>query len=181
MFLSGVRKNLRAVYYNNFPIEQFLSVLSTVVFFGAGRTRYVIVVCWMVSCGNDGGKLARLSCSEYLPCQELRQPRMLCCHWLPPGMYWGHLGHFHRAISHLKWYKIVCMRYLACIFSQMKSLICFSSFRNLEFPDISVGDLLRFEYITSLFSCLCMSILTSNSSPRLPQGHRIEGLWAFDN
>ena len=41
-------------------------------------------------------------------------------------MYWGHLGHFHRAISHLKWYKIVCMRYLACTFSQMKSINTFS-------------------------------------------------------
>ena len=37
-------------------------------------------------------------------------------------MYWGHLGHFHRATSHLKWYKIVCMRYLTCTFSQMKSI-----------------------------------------------------------
>ena len=32
-------------------------------------------------------------------------------------MYWGHLGHFYRAISHLKWCKIVCRRYLACTFS----------------------------------------------------------------
>ena len=37
-------------------------------------------------------------------------------------MYWGHLGHCYRALSHLKWYKIVCMRYLACTFSQMKSI-----------------------------------------------------------
>ena len=43
-------------------------------------------------------------------------------------MYWGHLGHFHRAISHLKWYKIVPIRYLACTFSQMKSINMFSTF-----------------------------------------------------
>ena len=43
-------------------------------------------------------------------------------------MYWGHLGHFHIAISHLKWYKIVCMRYLACIFSQTKSIYMFPMF-----------------------------------------------------
>ena len=43
-------------------------------------------------------------------------------------------------------------------------LTCFPWICNLEFPDISFGDLLRFEYITSLFSCLCMSMLTSNSS-----------------
>ena len=43
-------------------------------------------------------------------------------------MYWGHLGHIHRAISHLKWYKIACMRYLACIFSQMKSINMFSMY-----------------------------------------------------
>ena len=73
-------------------------------------------------------------------------------------VYWGHLGHFHRTISHLKWYKIVCMTYLACIF------ISFPCFSNLEFPDIFFGYLLRFEYITSRFSCLCMSMLTSNSS-----------------
>ena len=34
----------------------------------------------------------------------------------------------------------------------------------MELPDISFGDLLRFEHITSLFSCLYMSMLTSNSS-----------------
>ena len=33
-------------------------------------------------------------------------------------MYRGHLGHFHRAISHSKWYRIVCMRYSTCTFSQ---------------------------------------------------------------
>ena len=43
-------------------------------------------------------------------------------------MYWGHLGHFHRAISHLKWYETGCMRYLACTFSQMKSINMFSMF-----------------------------------------------------
>ena len=80
-------------------------------------------------------------------------------------MYWGYLGHFHRAISHLKLYKFVCMRYLARIFSQMKSINMLSMFFcNLGFPDILFGDLLQFEYITSLFSCLCMSMLTSNSS-----------------
>ena len=62
--------------------------------------------------------------------------RQVCC------MYWGHLGHFHRAISHLTWYKIVCMRYLACTFNQMKSI----------------------NMLSSLFSCLCMTMLTSNSS-----------------
>ena len=43
-------------------------------------------------------------------------------------IYRGHLGHFHRAISHFKWYKIVCMRYLACTFSHMKSINMFSMF-----------------------------------------------------
>ena len=38
----------------------------------------------------------------------------------------GHLGHFHRAISHLKWYKIVCVRYLACTFGQIKYVNMFS-------------------------------------------------------
>ena len=49
-------------------------------------------------------------------------------------MYWGHLGYFHRAISHLKWYKIVCMRYLACIFCQMKSIDMFSMFLQSGVP-----------------------------------------------
>ena len=44
----------------------------------------------------------------------------VCC------MYWGHLGHFDRVISHLMCYKIVCTRYLACTFSQMKSINMFS-------------------------------------------------------
>ena len=75
----------------------------------------------------------------------------------------GHLGHFHRAISHLKWYKIVCMRYLACTL-RWNLLTCFPCFCNLEFPGISFENILWFEYITSLFSCLCISMLTSNSS-----------------
>ena len=79
-------------------------------------------------------------------------------------MYWGHMGHFHGAISHLKWHKIVCMRYLACTFCQMKSINIFPCICNLEFPDIFVWDLLWFEYKISLFSCLCMSMLTPNSS-----------------
>ena len=73
-------------------------------------------------------------------------------------MCWGHLGHFHRATSHLKWYKIVCMRYLACTFSQVKSINMFPCFCNLDFPDISFGDLLQFEHRTSLFSCLFMAL-----------------------
>ena len=32
-------------------------------------------------------------------------------------MHWGHLGHFHRAIYHLKWYKIVCEIFRAYILS----------------------------------------------------------------
>ena len=61
-------------------------------------------------------------------------------------MYWEHLGHFNRAISHLKWHKIVCMRYLA-----WNPLTCFPCICNLESPDISYGDLLRVEHKTSLF------------------------------
>ena len=49
-------------------------------------------------------------------------------------MYWGHLGNFHRAISHLRWYKIVCIRYLACTFSQMKSINMFSMFLQSGVP-----------------------------------------------
>ena len=87
----------------------------------------------------------------------------------------GHLRHFHRAISYLKWHKIVRMRCLACTFSQMKSVNMFSMFFcNLEFSDISFGDLLRFEYITSLFSCLCMSMSTSNSGGNM-QKHGYSG------
>ena len=41
---------------------------------------------------------------------QLHQPRMLCCHQVR-CMYWGHLGHFHRAISHLK-HNNNCTRYL---------------------------------------------------------------------
>ena len=49
-------------------------------------------------------------------------------------MYWEHLGHFHRAISHIKWHKIVCMRYLACTFSQMKSTDMFSMYLQSGVP-----------------------------------------------
>ena len=43
-------------------------------------------------------------------------------------MYWEHLGHIHRAISHLKWCKIVRIRYLARTFIQMKSSNTFFMF-----------------------------------------------------
>ena len=49
-------------------------------------------------------------------------------------IYWGHLGHFHRVISHSKWYKIVFVRYLACKFSQMKSINMFSMFLQSGVP-----------------------------------------------
>ena len=67
---------------------------------------------------------------------ELRKPRRLSCHCLSPGrcMYWGHLGHFHTAIYHLKWYKMVCMIYLACTFSQMKSINMFSVYLQFGVP-----------------------------------------------
>ena len=103
--------------------------------------------------------------------RQLRQPRILCCHCLPPGSLCvlGVLAHFHRAISYLKWYKIVCMRWLACTFSQIK-LTCSLCFCTLGFPDISFGDLLRFDHITSLFSCLRRWMLTPNSSGNM-QNH----------
>ena len=49
-------------------------------------------------------------------------------------MYWGHWGHFQRDISHLKWYQIVCLRYLACTFSQMKYINMFSTFLQSGVP-----------------------------------------------
>ena len=49
-------------------------------------------------------------------------------------MYWEHLGHFQRAICHLKWHKIVCMRYLACTFNQMKSTDIFSMYLQSGVP-----------------------------------------------
>ena len=36
--------------------------------------------------------------------------------------------------AHLKWYKIVCMRYLACTFIQMKSIDMFSTFLQSGVP-----------------------------------------------
>ena len=49
-------------------------------------------------------------------------------------MYWGHLGHIYRAISHLKWCKIVWIRYLARTFIQMKSSNTFFMFLQSEVP-----------------------------------------------
>ena len=49
-------------------------------------------------------------------------------------MYWGHLGHFHRAISHFLWYQIVCMRCLVCMFCHMKSINMFSMFLQSGVP-----------------------------------------------
>ena len=78
-------------------------------------------------------------------------------------MYWGHLGHFHRAISHLKWHKLFVWDISSVHLVRWNLLTCFPCICNLEFPDISYGVLLRVEHRTSLFSCLCMSMLTPNS------------------
>ena len=87
-------------------------------------------------------------------------------------MHRGHLGYFYRAISHLKWRKIVLMIYLVCTFIQMTFIDMFFVFFQSGVPRHSVGDLLRFEYITSLFSCLCISMLPSNSSGNMQKhGH----------
>ena len=68
-------------------------------------------------------------------------------------MYWEHLGHFQRAISHLKWHKIVCMRYLACAFSQMKSTDMFSMYLQSGVPRHFIWWFIAVEHKTSLFSC----------------------------
>ena len=67
---------------------------------------------------------------------QLRQPHMLCCHCLPLGLLHvlGAFGYFHKALSHLTWHKIVCIRYLACTFSQIKSINMFSMFLQSGFP-----------------------------------------------
>ena len=69
----------------------------------------------------------------YIHPLQLRQPRRLCCHQVH-CMYWGHLGHFYGAIYHLKWYKTVCMTYLACTFSQIKSINMFSIYLQYGVP-----------------------------------------------
>ena len=50
-------------------------------------------------------------------------------------------------------------------------LLCFPCICNLEFSDISFGDLLRFEHRTALFSYLCIPVLTPNSSGNM------QGIW----
>ena len=55
-----------------------------------------------------------------------------------------HLGHFHRAISHLKSYGIVCRVYLACTFSQMKSINTFSMFLQSGVPRHFLGIFIAF-------------------------------------
>ena len=43
---------------------------------------------------------------------QLREPRIWCCHYLPPGslLTLGHQSLFHTATSLLIWYKMFCMR-----------------------------------------------------------------------
>ena len=43
---------------------------------------------------------------------QLRQPRIWCCHYLPPGslIARGHPSLFHTATSLLIWYKMFCVR-----------------------------------------------------------------------
>ena len=106
-------------------------------------------------------------------------------------IYWGHLGHFYRTISHLKWYKIVCMRYLASTFSQMKSINMFSMFSQPGVPRHFSWRFIAVENKTSLFSCVCISMLTPNSSSNMQKhgylgcfhvascGENISGVWGI--
>ena len=118
-------------------------------------------------------------------------PYATVCHQVR-CIYWVHLGHFHRAIHHLKWYKIVCMRYLDCTFSQMKSINMFSMYLQSGVPRHFLWRFIGVWNRTSLFSCLCMSMLTPNSSHNL-QNHgylgcfhaasareNISGVWGID-
>ena len=63
----------------------------------------------------------------------------------------GILGDFHRAISYLKWYKIVCMSNLACAFSWMKSFNMFSVFfaiwSSQTFPAVWIYNLTIFMFM----------------------------------
>ena len=79
-------------------------------------------------------------------------------------MYWGHWDYFHRAISHLKWRKIACMRYVACIFSRVKSIDMFSMFLQSGVPIHFLWRFIAVWIYNLTVSCLCMSMLTSNSS-----------------
>ena len=82
----------------------------------------------------------------------------VCC------IYWGHLDHFHRAISHFKWYKIIWMRYFACIFCHMKSIDMFSMFLQSGIPRHFLWRFIAVWKYNLTVLCLCMSMLTSNSS-----------------
>ena len=91
-----------------------------------------------------------------------------CC------MYWGHLGPFHRAISHLDWYEMVEMGDFANTFRSY-SRTCFHVFAiwgSQAFPlEIYCG----FSN-TELFSCLCISTMSPSSSGNVQKrGY----LWCF--
>ena len=80
-------------------------------------------------------------------------------------MYWGHLGHFHRAISHLKLYKMFFKKYLACTFSQIKSINMFSMFLQSGVPRHFLWRFIAVWMYNLTVSCiLCISMLTSNSN-----------------
>ena len=82
-------------------------------------------------------------------------------------MYWEHLGHFQRAISHLKWHKIVCMRYLACAFSQMKSTDMFSMYLQSGVPRHFIWWFIAGWTKNFTVFMFCMSMLTTNSSENM--------------
>ena len=61
-----------------------------------------------------------LSCNTLNPvCHVATVCHQVCC------MYWGHLGLFHKAISPLKLYKMVCMGGLTCMFILIKFMSMF--------------------------------------------------------
>ena len=54
-------------------------------------------------------------------------------------MFWGHLSVFHRAISHLNWYKMVCMEDLTRTFSRNKSTYMFYMYLQSGVPGHFLG------------------------------------------
>ena len=99
----------------------------------------------------------------------IEYPALILCNYVMPICFVPLYLHTCNYVDPVCCVATVCHQ-VRCMYWVLNTFPCIC---NLEFPDISCGDLLRVEHRTSLFSCLCLPMLAPNSSGNMQK----LGIW----